>query len=110
MEPGEPHATDLFLHVLQATAAGATEMAQVELIEQTGVAGARIITPHGEAIVTFATAGPVHGHLRIVQGAETYDADLASGVADNYDAWRDDPRYNRWLTDPHLKAALTPAP
>ena len=37
-------------------------------------------------------------------------ADLADGVVDNYDAWQDDPRYVRWITDPYLQAAMTPAP
>jgi len=31
-------------------------------------------------------------------------------VADNYDAWKDDPRYDRRMSDRYLKAALTPAP
>ena len=110
VEPREPQATDLFLHVLQATDAGVVEMAKVELIEQTGATGAKIVTPNVEATVTFATAGPVRGQIRIVQGAETYDADLTTDVADTYDAWRDDPRYDRWLTDPYLKATLTPSP
>lgn len=107
---GEPHASDMFLHVLHATDADAVEMAKVELVESTDTVGAKIATPDGESTLTFATAGPVSGHIRIVRGGRTFDADLADDVADNYDAWRDDPRYVRWMTDPYLKAAMTPAP
>ena len=37
------------------------------------------------------------------------DVELVRDVVDDSEAWRDDPRYTRWKTDPYLEAALKPA-
>jgi hypothetical protein len=83
-------------------------MVPAELIEGNGTVGAKIQEASREIEVTFSTAGPPAGHIRIRNATQTVDTDLATQVLDNYDAWRDDPRYKRWTTDPYLKAALTP--
>jgi hypothetical protein len=108
VEPVKKQHHDLFLHVLQATDAGVTAMVPVELLENEGLAGARIQTRDGEVTVTFATTGAVRGHIQIRGGEATVDEDLSEKVADHYEAWQGDPRYARWRDDPHLKAALTP--
>jgi hypothetical protein len=72
------------------------------------VAGARQPDAGGEVTVLFASAGPVGGHITITGTANPYDADLADAVKDTYDAWRDDPRYQRWMSDPAMQPALKP--
>jgi hypothetical protein len=114
VEPAAKQQDDLFLHVLWATDASATEMLPTELVEEDGRVGARIRTPQGEVTVTFAATGPVAAHLSI-QGARPQagasarlDTDLATDVRDDYEAWRDDPRYQRWMSDPAMQPALQP--
>jgi len=102
VEPLEKRHDDLFLHVLQATDDSVAKMAPAELIESQGTVGTRIRTPGGEVTVTFAATGPLRGHVTIRGGAEAVDVELARDVVDDYKAWRDDPRYPRWINDPYL--------
>jgi len=54
--------------------------------------------------VTFATAGPTGGHIRISQnGAILLDRPLATDVEDNYQKWSEDPRYRGWITRPECR-------
>jgi hypothetical protein len=108
VEPREKRREDLFLHVLQATDGAVTKMAPAELIEEEGEVGARIQARGGEVTVTFGTTGPVRGRVKIEAGTEDIDLELAREVIDDYEAWRDDPRYGRWMNDPSFRAALTP--
>ncbi len=111
VEPGQEQTEDLFLHVLWATDGSARRMLPTELIETSDSVGARIRAPGTEVAVTFATTGPVSGHITIRKGAATVlDSDLATEVVDTYEAWRDDPRYGRWMTDPYYQGALRPMP
>ncbi len=110
VEPLKKQTEDLFLHVLQATDRGVSTMAPAELIEKNDMVGARIRTGSGEVTVTFNVTAAVRGHITIQGEGTAVDMDLATDVIDDYEAWRADPRYPRWKSDPYLKAALTPMP
>ena len=118
VEPEVKQEEDMFLHVLWATDASAAQMLPTELVQEGGRVGARIKTGDprpggvglGEVTVLFASAGPVGGHITITGTANPYDADLADAVKDTYDAWRDDARYQRWMSEPAMQPALQPMP
>jgi hypothetical protein len=110
VEPEVKQEEDLFLHVLWATDASAAQMLPTELVEEGGRVGARIRAPQGEVMVTFAASGPVAAHLSVQGASARLDTDLATEVRDTYEAWRDDPRYRRWMGDPAMQPALKPIP
>lgn len=109
VEPRGQSKEDLFLHVLWATDATAADMLPVELVEREGVAGARIQMGSGEVVVTFATRGPVRGRLGVETMDGRLDTELRPEVLDHYGEWHEDPRHARWMSDPYLKATLTPS-
>jgi ATP-dependent DNA helicase RecG len=54
--------------------------------------------------VTFATGGPVGGHITVTEAGKTVvDRSLASEVRDVYTGWSSDPRYRDWMTNPALR-------
>jgi len=110
VEPAEKNRDDLFLHVLWATDDTVTEMLPTELIESEKTVGAHITTPEAEVTVTFAVGGSPGGHISITRGPAVVEAAFPDQVVDDYESWRDDPRHERWMTDPYLKAALTRTP
>jgi len=110
VEPVVRQRDDLFLHVLWATDASSAEMLPTDLVEEGDRVGARIRTPQGEVTATFAATAPVAAHLSIQGALGHLDSDLATEVRDDYEAWRDDPRYQRWMSDPAMQPALQPVP
>lgn len=112
VEPRSKQENDVFLHVLWATEAAVRAMLPVELTrDDPHTTGVRIRAAEGVVTLTFALSGPLGGHVTIEKsGTVVVDEDLALRVADDYEAWRDDPRYPSWGNDPFVQAALRPMP
>jgi hypothetical protein len=99
----EPAAVS-YLTVLQAADQTTAAMAPVQRIERLGQVGARVTLGVKLCEVTFATEGPLAGHIRISQAGEVVvDRVLATGVEDNYTKWASDPRYRTWMTRPEYR-------
>ena len=107
LEPkGRPAATQ-FLTVLFATDQETKQMPPVELVEQPGQVGAQVTVGTRRYQVTFATAGPVGGHIAIAEGGKPIlDRALAGNVEDNYGKWAADPRYKTWTTRPEYRSFI----
>jgi hypothetical protein len=98
-----PVATN-FLVVLQATDQTTESMVPVERIERENQIGAKVSMGTTAYKVTFATAGPTGGHIRVEQtGKVVLDRALAAEVEDNYDKWSEDSRYEAWMTRPEYR-------
>ena len=66
--------------------------------------GAKVTVGTTDYEVTFATDGPVGGHIRVTQaGKLTLERPLATEVEDNYQKWAEDPRYEGWMTRPEYR-------
>jgi len=106
IEPRAKSRSDVFLHVLRAGPEDAT-MPATELLEADGEAGVRIMREEGPVDVWFGTVGPPSGRLRVAQeGQPVEDRSLAQSIVDDYSAWQSDPRYDRWMTDPHCASVI----
>ena len=100
---GRPEVTN-FLVVLHAADQATETMLPVEPIERPGQTGARVTIGAKNYEVTFATAGPTGGHIRVLQaGTILLDRPLAADIEDNYQKWSDDPRYETWMTRPEYR-------
>jgi hypothetical protein len=105
---GRPAATT-FLVVLQAADQATKTMVPVKRIERPGQTGAKVTVGKKDYEVTFATAGPTGGHIRVSEpGRIVLDRPLAAGVEDNYQKWSDDPRYETWMTRPEYRNFIGP--
>ncbi len=104
LSPKDRPATVHFLTVLQTAEQSTAAMAPVERIERSGQIGARVTVGATVCEVTFATAGPARGWIRILQaGKVVVDRALAAGIEDNYAKWSGDPRYKTWTTRPEYR-------
>jgi len=76
VSPARPAERDCFLHVLYPVAADAGDVpsATVQRDEDT------VTLKTVGAIVTFATRGPVGGHIRVTSGRGSFDKDLTTDV------------------------------
>lgn len=82
VEPLEKQARDSFLHVLFIGDEGGPAVVPAERIEAEGRIGARIPLGSRIATVWFDQAGPLGGHLTIVEGEKTlYDEDFPRALA-----------------------------
>jgi len=107
LSPKDKPIATTFLVVLHAADQATENMVPVEGIERPRQMGARVTVGTTDYEVTFATGGPVGGHIRVMQGGEiTLDRPLASGVEDNYQKWAEDPRYEIWMTRPEYRNFL----
>ena len=69
--------------------------------------GAKLTVGTRRYQVTFATAGPVGGHIAIAEGGKPIlDRALAGNVEDNYGKWAADPRYKTWTTRPEYRSFI----
>ena len=76
----------------------------VENIERDGQIGAKVTMGTTDYEVTFATAGPTRGHIRVAKaGKVVLDRALATEVEDNYEKWSEDSRYEAWMTRPEYR-------
>jgi len=99
--PKDRPAATSFLVVLHAADQATRTMVPVERIDRPGQMGAKVTIGTSDYEVTFATAGPTGGHIRVSQGGRTtLDRPLATDVEDNYEKWSEDPRYETWMTRP----------
>jgi len=99
VEPADRPAAAQFLTVLVAADQTVPQMPSAERIERDGRVGARLVMAGRTHEVTFATSGPVAGHIRISEGGRTLlDRPLAAGLEDDYAKWSADPRYEAWTT------------
>jgi hypothetical protein len=95
---GRPEVTN-FLVVLHAADHATETMVPVEPIEGSKKIGARLKIGANDYEITFATAGPMGGHIRISEAATVLlDRSLAVNIEDNYKKWSNDPRYDTWMT------------
>jgi len=102
--PRHRSAATNFLVVLHAADQATETMVPAERIERGGQVGAKVSVGTTEYEVTFATAGPTRGHIRIARaGKVLLDRPLATDVEDNYQKWSDDPRYDTWMTRPEYR-------
>jgi len=102
---GEVH----YLHVLQTGAAGALKPGEVSLVKAGGRAGAKIVLGPKAYEVTFSTAGPTGGKIRMTDGGKAVvDEALVTKVEDNYDRWNADPRYKEWMTNEYMRTVIFP--
>jgi len=107
VEPSTPRENDVFLHVLHAADRAAAEMIPTERIDREGQAGVRLSSGGRQFDLLFARTGGVAGRIRIVDGNRTIlDRDLADGIRDTYEGWREDPRYPQWMADPRLRRLI----
>jgi len=107
VEPQEPQADDVFLHVLWATEETVREMFPVSTIDQDGLAGAGFSADGLEVEVAFATHGDLGGRIKLVRGVHLIcDRPLATRVEDDYRKWSPDPRFQAWTTNPHMRAVI----
>lgn len=70
VEPSGKAARQYFLHVLEVTDEGVSEMTEVGLIERGGYMGVRIATPDGPAEILFASSGPLTGRVKLADADE----------------------------------------
>jgi hypothetical protein len=98
-----------FLHVLRVGLEGKFQPAESELVRGEGTLGARVKADGRTFEVTFSTAGATGGHLKIVEGDKTLvDEALVTKIDDNYDRWKDDPRYQDWMTNEFMRTVIFP--
>jgi len=95
-----------FLHVLRVGTPEAGEKTPLEttLLKEPGRTGVKIRLGAKEAEVTFNTAGETGGRLVLAGRGE----DLVTRIEDNYDRWKDDPRYPEWQTNEYMRAVIFP--
>jgi len=104
LSPRDAVAETQFLVVLHACDQMTEKMPAVERVEANGQVGAKMTVGGRTYVVTFATSGPVGGHITITEAGKTLvDRALASEVRDVYSAWSSDPRYQEWMTNPALR-------
>ncbi len=64
------------------------------------------------ALIALVRSRRVADRYRAIGGGSPVsgriDTDLATEVRDSYEAWKDDPRYQRWMTDLAMQPALQP--
>jgi heparin/heparan-sulfate lyase len=102
--PKDRPAATSFLVVLHAADQATKTMGPVERIDRSGQMGAKVRIGTTDYEVTFATAGPTGGHIRVSEGGKTtLDRPLAAGVEDNYEKWSEDPRYETWMMRPEYR-------
>jgi heparin/heparan-sulfate lyase len=103
-----PNSTD-FLVVLQTSDQTTRKMATVERIERPEEIGAKVMAGTRVYEVTFATQGPLGGHMRISEsGKVVVDRELAAAIEDNYRKWLEDPRYKNWTNRPEYMKFIGP--
>ena len=102
---GEAH----FLHVLRVGDAGKVEPVEASLVTEPDRSGARL-TIDGKAYeVVFRTTGATGGHITASAGAQVVlDEPLVSSIEDNYGRWKDDPRYQAWMTNEFMHSVIFP--
>lgn len=107
VSPRDRRAATQFLTVLFAAEQSARQMPPAELIQDGERVGAAVTVGPRRWRVTFATAGPVGGHVSLVDGEKTLiDRALAAVVEDNYKKWSGDPRYETWMTRPEYRSFI----
>jgi len=99
---GEVH----YLHVLRVGApiAGAKAPLEATLLKQPGRTGVNIRLRATEAAIMFNTVGETGGRL-VLDGRRE---NLVTKVEDNYDRWKDDPRYTEWQTNEFMRTVIFP--
>ena len=70
--------------------------------------GAKIVIDGQSFEVMFHTRGATGGHIRIADGKSNVDEDLVTRIEDNYDRWKDDPRYEEWMTNDYMRTVVFP--
>jgi len=107
VEPAVKSPSDLFLHVLWATADRAQEMFPVDSIEGAGRTGVRFVADGITVEAVFASVGEVAGHVRLMkEGRVLADGPLRSQLEDHYGLWNADPRFHDWTTNPAMRAVM----
>jgi hypothetical protein len=103
----EQCAPDIFLHVLWATDDSAKAMFPVEKIERAGQVGAKFTAEGLDVEVVFATTGDLACRTKLTtKGQIICDRPLANTIEDNYQKWRNDPRFDAWMANPHMRAVV----
>ena len=104
LAPKDNPTTVNFLVVLQAANQTMAAMTPVERIERQGQLGAKLSVGDMAYEVAFTTAGPLGGHIRIMQLDQVrVDRPLAARVENDYRKWSSDPRYKTWMTRPEFR-------
>ena len=107
VEPQARQADDVFLHVLWATDGSVQQMFPVQTIQADGLAGAKFRADGMDVELTFATTGPIAGHVKLSRdGKVIHDRSLASAIEDDYQKWKTDPRFVSWMTNPNMRAVI----
>ena len=102
--PEEAREEEVFLHVLQATEAGASLSFQAETIRRGERIGVRVMRGGRTFEVLFETKGAPAGTVTVSErGKVLAEADLAAEVRDTYAKWKDDPRFQTWMTDERFR-------
>jgi hypothetical protein len=97
-----------FLHVLRTGDKGALEPATVSLLTKSEFVGAKIVLDGQSFEVMFYAQGDTGGHIRIADGKSLINEDLVTRIEDNYDRWKDDPRYDEWMTNDYMRTVIYP--
>ena len=107
--PKDGPSSPTFLVVLHAADQATKAVVPVERIERPGQVGASVTVGTKDYEVTFGTAGPTGGHIRVSEAGRTVlNRPLADGVEDNYQKWSVDPRYEKWTTRPEYRSFIGP--
>jgi hypothetical protein len=102
--PDQPREEDVFLNVLQAVDAGAPATFRAEAIRKGDRIGVRVSRGDRTFEVLFDAAGPAAGTISVSDlGKVLAQVGLASDVRDTYWNWKDDPRFNAWMTDDRFR-------
>ncbi len=103
---GNPVETQ-FLAVLFATDQKTEHAPRVQRIEEAGQVGAKVRVGGRDYTATFATSGPLGGHISVVEaGKKILDRPLTQDVEDNYKGWSSNPRYHEWMTDQAMRTFI----
>jgi heparin/heparan-sulfate lyase len=99
-----------FLVVLHATEQTKAAMPPVECIALAGKAGARITVGPHVYDVTFATAGPLAGKVKVTEGGRTITRALAQTVQDHYGGWSSSSHFAAWRDRPEYRNSIGTLP
>jgi hypothetical protein len=78
-------------------------------VKAAGGAGAKIVLGQKTYEVIFSAAGPTGGRIRMTDGGKVLaDEALVTKIEDNYDRWKDDPRYEEWMTNEYMRTVVFP--
>lgn len=88
--------------VIMTTGAEGLTPAAASVLASDGALGVSVKVDGRSYDLTFRRQGPVGGALRFARAGQTVDQPLVEKISDTYAAWKSDPRYGKWVTQPRF--------